>query len=136
MTTSSLVRRTGIATLALLLALGAGSAFARDVQLLNVSSDPTRELYRDFNAAFAKHWKQTTGDTVTVDRSDHSTAIFRIDKVAEYAKTKFPSQAVYGNIDHAGLRLITCGGTFDPAARSYDDNIVVYASLIAHDNTT
>ncbi|MGB3394326.1 MAG: sulfate ABC transporter substrate-binding protein [Stenotrophomonas sp.] len=69
MKTSSLVRRTGIATLAFLLALGAGSAFARDVQLLNVSYDPTRELYRDFNAAFAKHWKETTGDTVTIETS-------------------------------------------------------------------
>src|SRR5690606_13531599 len=69
MTTSSLVRRAGIATLALLLALGAGSAFARDVQLLNVSYDPTRELYRDFNAALAKHWKETTGDTVTIETS-------------------------------------------------------------------
>lgn len=33
----------------------AGSVFAKDVTLLNVSYDPTRELYRDFNAAFAKH---------------------------------------------------------------------------------
>src|SRR6476620_10482606 len=37
-----------------------------DVTLLNVSYDPTRELYQDFNAAFAKHWKATTGETVII----------------------------------------------------------------------
>lgn len=45
------------------------SASAKDVTLLNVSYDPTRELYVDFNAAFAKHWKVKTGDTVTVKQS-------------------------------------------------------------------
>ncbi|HET7216993.1 MAG TPA: sulfate ABC transporter substrate-binding protein [Vicinamibacterales bacterium] len=39
------------------------------VTLLNVSYDPTRELYRDVNAAFAKHWKETTGQTVTIRQS-------------------------------------------------------------------
>lgn len=53
-----------------LLALGAISlAAAKDVKLLNVSYDPTRELYTEFNAAFAKHWKEKTGDTVIVQQS-------------------------------------------------------------------
>jgi sulfate/thiosulfate transport system substrate-binding protein len=42
---------------------------AKDVTLLNVSYDPTRELYQDFNKAFAAHWKTKTGDTVTVRQS-------------------------------------------------------------------
>lgn len=42
---------------------------AADVSLLNVSYDPTRELYVEYNAAFAKHWKAKTGDTVTVKQS-------------------------------------------------------------------
>jgi sulfate/thiosulfate-binding protein len=42
---------------------------AADVKLLNVSYDPTRELYVDFNAAFAKHWKAKTGNTVTIQQS-------------------------------------------------------------------
>ncbi|WP_425260630.1 sulfate ABC transporter substrate-binding protein [Rubrivivax sp. RP6-9] len=51
-------------------ALAAPAAFAqRQVTLLNVSYDPTRELYQDFNKAFAAHWKQRTGDTVTVRQS-------------------------------------------------------------------
>ncbi|HTN77421.1 MAG TPA: sulfate ABC transporter substrate-binding protein, partial [Pirellulaceae bacterium] len=41
----------------------------KPVTLLNVSYDPTRELYRDFNQAFAEHWKATTGQTVTIDQS-------------------------------------------------------------------
>ena len=40
-----------------------------EVTLLNVSYDPTRELYQDFNTAFAKHWKQATGETVVIKQS-------------------------------------------------------------------
>src|SRR5438552_10889670 len=50
-------------------AIAAGSAIAADVSLLNVSYDPTRELYQDFNAAFARYWKAKTGDNVTVRQS-------------------------------------------------------------------
>jgi sulfate transport system substrate-binding protein len=49
--------------------LAAGSLQAAEVTLLNVSYDPTRELYVDFNAAFAKHWQAQTGDKVTVQQS-------------------------------------------------------------------
>ena len=44
-------------------------AFAQRVEILNVSYDPTRELYREFNAAFAEHWRELTGQTVTVQQS-------------------------------------------------------------------
>ena len=44
-------------------------AAAKDVTLLNVSYDPTRELYQEYNAAFAKYWKAKTGDNVTVKAS-------------------------------------------------------------------
>src|SRR5690349_17390394 len=44
-------------------------AQAANVQLLNVSYDPTRELYVDFNKAFADYWKKKTGDTVTIQQS-------------------------------------------------------------------
>ncbi|KFI06402.1 sulfate ABC transporter substrate-binding protein [Massilia sp. BSC265] len=44
-------------------------AAAADVSLLNVSYDPTRELYQDIDAAFARHWKAKTGDKVTVKQS-------------------------------------------------------------------
>lgn len=54
---------------ALAIASLAGSAFAAKVELLNVSYDPTRELYQDFNKAFAAHWKKQTGDDVTIRQS-------------------------------------------------------------------
>ena len=50
--------------------LGAVSCtVAKDIKLLNVSYDPTRELYTEYNAAFAKHWKEKTGDNITVQQS-------------------------------------------------------------------
>lgn len=45
------------------------SALAKDITLLNVSYDPTRELYQEFNIAFAKHWKEKSGDTLTIQQS-------------------------------------------------------------------
>lgn len=45
------------------------AAHAKDIKLLNVSYDPTRELYTDFNAAFAKYWQAKTGDQITVNQS-------------------------------------------------------------------
>ena len=53
---------------ALVLAL-AISADAKEVKLLNVSYDPTRELYQEYNTAFDKYWKAKTGDDVTVSQS-------------------------------------------------------------------
>ena len=57
------------ALLALALTAAAGLSMARDVTLLNVSYDPTREFYQEYNAAFAKFWRAKTGDTVTVKSS-------------------------------------------------------------------
>jgi sulfate transport system substrate-binding protein len=45
------------------------AAHAKEIKLLNVSYDPTRELYQDYNAAFARYWKAKTGDNVVVAQS-------------------------------------------------------------------
>lgn len=45
------------------------ASFAKDIALLNVSYDPTRELYVEYNAAFTKYWKTKTGDNVKIDQS-------------------------------------------------------------------
>ncbi|WP_037060372.1 sulfate ABC transporter substrate-binding protein [Pseudoxanthomonas suwonensis] len=58
--------RVGAAVFGLVLAVG---AMAKDLQLLNVSYDPTRELYREFNAAFARHWQETKGQKVVIEAS-------------------------------------------------------------------
>ena len=54
---------------ALVLAQAASLAHAADISLLNVSYDPTRELYADYNKAFAKYWKEKSGDNVTIKAS-------------------------------------------------------------------
>jgi hypothetical protein len=71
------------------------------------------------------------GDEITVSRQDGSTVVFAVASVEQFAKDAFPSDAVYGDLDHPGLRLITCGGNFDRGERSYVDNIVVFADLVA-----
>lgn len=70
------------------------------------------------------------GDRISVTRADRSTAVFVVDAVQRYAKDDFPTELVYGDIDHAGLRILTCGGAFDRTTRHYTDNIVVFASLV------
>jgi sulfate transport system substrate-binding protein len=67
--THSLSRLTRTLLVSLALGAAGAAALAKDVTLLNVSYDPTRELYVDFNKAFAAHWKARTGDTVTVKQS-------------------------------------------------------------------
>ena len=62
------------ALLAAALGFAAGAAPAKDITLLNVSYDPTRELYQKFNVAFAKHWKAKTGDSVLVRQSHGGSA--------------------------------------------------------------
>lgn len=69
-------------------------------------------------------------DAITVVREDGRAAVFRVTRVGHYSKPEFPTALVYGDIDHAGLRLITCGGPFDPQAGNYPDNVVVFAELV------
>jgi sulfate/thiosulfate transport system substrate-binding protein len=65
--TPAVLRRTLLA--ALLGATLPALVLAKDITLLNVSYDPTRELYQEYDAAFAKYWKAKTGDTVSVKAS-------------------------------------------------------------------
>ena len=69
------------------------------------------------------------GDRIDVDRADGTTAVFRVSRLGEYDKAKFPTDQVYGSIDHAGLRLITCGGEYDDRRHRYNSNVVVFATL-------
>ena len=62
--------RNVLSAVVLLIGACAGAAAARaESELLNVSYDPTREFYKEFNAAFAAHWKAETGEDVTIDQS-------------------------------------------------------------------
>lgn len=67
---------------------------------------------------------------IEVDRKDGSTATFEVTRVGQYPKKDFPTNHVYGEVDHAALRLITCGGRFDGETGHHVDNVVVYAKLV------
>lgn len=85
---------------ALLLGLAAatGSAAAQDVELLNVSYDPTRELYAEFNAAFAKKWKADTGQTLVV-RASHGGSGKQARSVIDGLEADVVTLALSGDID-------------------------------------
>jgi hypothetical protein len=69
------------------------------------------------------------GDTVDVTRADGITATFTVDSVETYRKDDFPSERVYDDSKDAQLRLITCGGPYDPKHGGYTANVVVFAHL-------
>jgi sortase (surface protein transpeptidase) len=69
------------------------------------------------------------GQLVYVRRADGSLAVFQVTAVQTYLKTQFPTSGVYAALPDAQLRLITCGGTFDPATGHYLSNVVVSATL-------
>lgn len=70
------------------------------------------------------------GQNVSVKRADGVTTTFLIDSVRTFQKDSFPTRDVYATGNRAELRLITCGGPFDSAAGSYQDNTVVFARLV------
>ncbi|MGH3942338.1 MAG: class F sortase [Pseudonocardiaceae bacterium] len=85
--------------------------------------------YKSVPGVFSRLHEMHPGDTITIDRADGTSAVFTTYQVDLYPKSDFPTEQVYGNTDQPELRLITCGGSFDPAARSYRDNVVVFAKL-------
>ncbi|SNS16171.1 class F sortase [Actinomadura mexicana] len=71
------------------------------------------------------------GHRIEVSRADGRVAVFTVESVERVPKGRFPTARVYGPLDHPGLRLVTCGGAFDRAERSYRDNVIVYAAETA-----
>ena len=63
------IRTVGLFATWALGALVGVAVLAKDIQLLNVSYDPTREFYAEYNEAFSKHWNAKTGDSVRVTQS-------------------------------------------------------------------
>jgi sortase (surface protein transpeptidase) len=66
-------------------------------------------------------------DAVYVDRADGTTVGFRVTGQTRVSKSHFPADQVYGPTLEPSLRLVTCGGSFDRATRSYRDNVIVFA---------
>ncbi|HWE88076.1 MAG TPA: sortase, partial [Pseudonocardiaceae bacterium] len=70
------------------------------------------------------------GDQIVVTRQDGSMVTFAVTSVQQVPKTAFPTDQGYGNTTDPELRLITCGGSFNRAERSYVDNVIVYAKKL------
>ena len=71
------------------------------------------------------------GNHIDVTLADGITAVFRVTGVREYAKDKYPANIVYAPAHYAALRVITCGGDFDPTTGHYLSSVVVFASLVS-----
>lgn len=76
----------------------AGSSFAAPIELLNVSYDPTRELYREFNEAFAKYWQDKTGQSVIV-RQSHGGSGSQARAVIDGLQADVVTLALAGDVD-------------------------------------
>ncbi|HEX5360071.1 MAG TPA: sulfate ABC transporter substrate-binding protein [Fluviicoccus sp.] len=107
------------------LTLGLAAPVLADVSLLNVSYDPTRELYQDYNAAFAKYWKAKTGETVTFKQS-HGGSGKQARAVIDGLEADVVTLALAGDIDQVANRGLT-----DPAwQKRLANNASPYTSTI------
>jgi sulfate/thiosulfate transport system substrate-binding protein len=104
----SITRRIALTAVVSFAAISA-PAFAAQVSLLNASYDPTRELYEEFNAAFAKHWKAKTGDIVQI-RQSHGGSGKQARAVIDGLQADVVTLALAGDVD----ALVTRGKLLAP----------------------
>jgi sortase (surface protein transpeptidase) len=70
----------------------------------------------------------TRGDRISVELADGSTEEFVVRRSEQQLKQQLPVERIWNDTDEVVLRLITCGGEFDPNERSYESNVIVYAA--------
>jgi sulfate/thiosulfate-binding protein len=105
---------------------GVVTARAADQTFLNVSYDPTRELYEAYNVAFAKHWSETTGNTVTIEQS-HGGSGKQAQGVIDGLGADVVTLALEGDIN----AIVTKAGLIDENWRSeFENNSTPYTSTI------
>ena len=80
-------------------------------------------------AVFYRLRELRPGDQVEVVRADRTVVRFTVDRVEQYPKSRFPTDDVYYPTFTPKLRLVTCGGSFDPVIHHYRSNVIVFASL-------
>lgn len=80
-------------------------------------------------AAFYRVGTLRRGQTLSITRADGRVLTFTVQGTRSYPKDQFPTSQIYGNLDYAGLRLITCSGDYDAARHYFPDNLVVYLQL-------
>ncbi len=71
-----------------------------------------------------------TGDEIDIHGDDGTIVTFAVTGVEQHKKDDYPRERVHGATDGPELRLITCGGIFDPDVGHYDDNIIVFAERV------
>jgi len=81
-------------------------------------------------SVFARLHELVPGDKINVSRKNGTIAVFRVQSIEQFSQDDFPTKQVYGRLDYAGLRLITCGGSFSLTTGNYSHNTVVFAKLI------
>lgn len=91
------------------------------------------DWYRGQRGAFIDLDKLSAGDQVKVLRADGTTAIFEVSQKEIYPQDEFQTEKVYGRVDHAELRLITCTGDFLKQEDRYSHNLVVFADLVGYE---
>ncbi|MEN9920966.1 MAG: hypothetical protein RL538_859 [Candidatus Parcubacteria bacterium] len=84
----------------------------------------------DGPAVFFSLGQLKEGDEIRVERADGTIAVFAVTEMERLPQSNFPTRKVYGDIDHAGLRLITCTGTYERDKLRYTHNLIVYAKLL------
>lgn len=84
---------------------------------------------REGPAVFYSLGQLKKGDEVSIMREDGTTAVFVVTEMERVPQDKFPTEKVYGSIQFAGLRLVTCTGIYDRGALRYSHNLIVYAEL-------
>lgn len=80
-------------------------------------------------AVFFKLKELKPGDEILIKRHDGKTAVFEVTALEKYEQAGFPSELVYSDINHSGLRLVTCTGLYNDYTQRYSHNLVVFAEL-------
>jgi hypothetical protein len=84
---------------------------------------------KDGPAVFWSLGQLEAGDEVLVDRADGSVARFVVTELKRVDQDEFPTREVYGDVEHAGLRIITCSGVYNRGVQRYSHNLIVFAKL-------
>ncbi len=81
-------------------------------------------------AVFYRLRELEVGDLIEVVHENGATSTFAVTSAQTHKQSGFPTEAVYSDLDHAGLRLITCTGTFNHGEQVYSHNLIIFAELV------
>lgn len=81
-------------------------------------------------AVFFSLGQLKVGDDIYIEREDRTTVHFKVESLERPKQSEFPTARVYGDINYAGLRLITCTGIYVRGTQRYTHNLIVYARLV------